>query len=531
MRHRREETNILVLDDAPAAGVTGLSIIDDELSCAGPAEPQQPRVSPPSSTPPRPASEDCRPAACSSIDLDAWRSDLSRLHSTIDQVVQSFISSQTRQLDAVAIELSAQREKISTKEQHFAELSDSIASFVEQEARKLEVWGVPLDDPEAEARHAAYDAELPGPLALHRIGRLWRKTTKAFEAAKEAREREAGKALEEQRVHLEGLVADAEKRLQMQKGQLDEEIGKLTERIHELQNDGERKCTEVAERSKDVSELMSRLEALEVDLSQSARQLEEAGAAASRKEYEWEAEREELSRKIQTAAQSTTELESAVASGQEREAELERKVAERGCKLQQMQKLMDEQEAEMTQKIERVQQYVKERQAGALHADKKQQDAERLAERWQGEVKRLQAEKDRLAKLVLDLESSHSIQGKNFQGVQEQLKNEANSLREALRKKEEEMRNANFELLHKREGEYQAQVNLERQREKERSLGMLKKKDQEVTIKDQQLRAAQKRIQELEAGQEPSSRGSTPGISRRGLDKDTGLPPLPLSAR
>merc|ERR1719210_59757 len=137
------------------------------------------------------------------VDLDAWRGDLQRLHVTLDQVVQSFISSQTRQLDAVAAELASQKDRITTKERCFTELSDSIASFVEAEAKRLEVCGVALGGAEADARHEAYDAELPGPPALHRINRLWRKATRAFEAVKEAKEREAAAALEEQRLKLE----------------------------------------------------------------------------------------------------------------------------------------------------------------------------------------------------------------------------------------------------------------------------------------------------------------------------------------
>ena len=48
----------------------------------------------------------------------------------------------------------------------------------------------------------------------------------------------------------------------------------------------------------------------------------------------------------------------------------------------------------MANKLERVQQYLKERTTGALHAEKQQKDAERTAERWQSEVRRLQSDKE-----------------------------------------------------------------------------------------------------------------------------------------
>ncbi|CAE7228436.1 unnamed protein product, partial [Symbiodinium sp. CCMP2456] len=170
---------------------------------------------------------------------------------------------------------------------------------------------------------------------------------------------------------------------------------------------------------------------------------------------------------------------------------------DRAEKLEQMRKIMDEQELEMSQKIERVQQYVKERQTTAIMAEKKQQDAEKMAERWQNEVRRCQAEKERLAAAVLDMEGRQSGQAQQMQGAVDQHRRQVTALEDALRRKEDQMREQNLELLSRRDEEYQAKVALEKQREKERSIALLKKKEQEVHIKDQQLRAAKQRIQEL----------------------------------
>merc|ERR1719199_1146673 len=95
------------------------------------------------------------------------------------------------------------------KERCFRELGDSIASFVEAETAKC---GVYLPSTEMDARAEAYDAELPGPPALHRINRQWRKMTRAFEAIKEAKEREASTALKDERSRLEMLVTAADER-------------------------------------------------------------------------------------------------------------------------------------------------------------------------------------------------------------------------------------------------------------------------------------------------------------------------------
>merc|ERR1719231_422414 len=102
---------------------------------------------------------------------------------------------------------------------------------------------------------------------------------------------------------------------------------------------------------------------------------------------------------------------------------------------------------------------VKERQAVALAAEKKQQDADRMCERWQREVHKLQAEKDRLASTVLSLETEKNGQTKHLQGAQETHQQQLLELQESLRKKEEEMRAANTELLEKRDAEYQNKIN------------------------------------------------------------------------
>jgi len=463
------------------------------------------------------------------------------LHGTLDQVVQSFISSQTRQLDAIAAELASQEERVATKERCFSELSESIAGFVEEEAKRLEVFGLKLDDAQVDEEREAYDAELPGPAALHRINRLWRKATRAFEAAREAKEREAAAALEEQQRQIQSVREEAESRFSEQQRQHAAEVEALQQRLDAISGEGTQKDSVVDHLSQEAGGLRKQLDAAKLELAEAAKSAEEAEGARGRQEYEWGAERDELSRDIAAARQQIEELEGALDGARTREKELSQKCADGAGKLEQMKRVMDEQERKMSEKIERVEQYVKERQAGALHAERKQQDAEKMCERWQGEVRRLQAEKDKLAKLVLDLEGHQTGQAHEIRGTVEKHQQEVQALQEALRRKEEEMRAANLELLRQRDDEYQQKVSLERQREKDRSIALLKKKEQDMHIKDQQLKAARQRVQELESGSgaggvasvrssSPSSRSHLSG-SRRTLSGDGSLPPLPLSAR
>lgn len=473
-----------------------------------------------------------------SLDLELWREDLRRLHGTIDQVVQSFIAGQSRQLDAVATELSSQKERIETKERAFTELSDCIAGFVEEEAKRLEACGLQLSDAGVDAQREAYDAELPGPPALHRINRLWRKATRAFESAGEAAGIDRDDALARQRALLEATASAAAQQTEVERKELEVILATVREELEHLRDDAGKREVAVEALEAEAKALKAKLAEATQEVGGTSDRLEHQQAAEKRREYEWDVEREELLHLRDEAQAQSESLEQVLAAARRREAELQRQVAERSEKLEQMRKVMDEQETEMSQKIERVQQYVKERQVGALHAEKKQQDAERMAERWQAEVRRLQADRDKLAQLVLELETTKSDQRRQLSGTQEHHMTEVTSLQAQLRRKEEEMRAANLELLQKREDEYSAKVSLERQREKDRSSILLRKKDQEVQIKDQQLRAARQKLQDLEGGGQAASpaagsdQGSGSGSGVRRLSSgDKALPPLPLSAR
>eukprot|EP00928_Gymnodinium_smaydae_P095715 TRINITY_DN8282_c2_g4_i1.p1 TRINITY_DN8282_c2_g4~~TRINITY_DN8282_c2_g4_i1.p1 ORF type:complete len:570 (+),score=196.58 TRINITY_DN8282_c2_g4_i1:104-1813(+) len=489
-------------------------------------------------------------AASRGVDLDAWRGDLRRMHVTIEQVVQSFIANQTRQLDAVAAELASQQERIQLKERRFTELSDSIANFVEEEAQRLEGFGLRLlDSEEQEARREAYDLECPGPSALHRMNRLWRKATKAFQGAREAADREREVSLEEQRRQHEAALAESLQRQQVLENNSESAVAALRAELEALRCADDAKATTANELRQEIESLQARLTEATAGAEAAREQCAKQVTAADRAEYERSAEREELERKQQEAEAAAATLRSELEECRGREASLEKRCAERAEKVEQMRRLMDDQERELNQKIERVQQYVKERQTGAYHAEKKQQDAERLAERWQGEVRRLQAEKDQLAKLVLELESHKTDQGRRLQGTLQQHEQDVSALRRSLQEKEEEMRNANLELMRKREEEYNSKVGLERQREKDRSVALLRKKELELQVKDQQLRALRQRLRDMGCSEDGAGGAAGAGVAgdataaacaasspsgashRRALGADGGLPPLPLSAR
>merc|ERR1712087_289313 len=98
------------------------------------------------------------------------------------------------------------------------------------------------------------------------------------------------------------------------------------------------------------------------------------------------------------------------------------------------------------------------------------------------------------------------------------------------------------------EEDFEKRLAHEKQKEKDRSIAMLKRKDQEVHIKDQQLKAVRQRIKQLEDTFSATSVCAACGASRakgsaecqvsQSAGQDTvassgvtSLPPLPASAR
>lgn len=390
----------------------------------------------------------------------------------------------------------------------------------EEKARDL---GMVAADAQQEANEARLGASVDG------VKRLWQQVTTTFESTQAAKERENTAALEEQRKSLEERAFQVDLEHQEQISKRESEITALQQRLEALLGEHVEKEDAKVTLSQQVQVLQEELDKSQKECEAMASELEEVQATQKRLDYQWSAEREELVRTRDAAQSQMGTLQRSLDEAVERSGTLEIKCVQRAEKLEQMRTMMDEQELELSQKMERVQQYVKERQATALVAEKKQQDAEKMAERWQNEVRRCQAEKERLSSLVRELEGRHTGQAEQWQGAVERHRREVTALEDALRKQESEMKEANSEILSKRDEEYQAKVALEKQREKERSIALLKKKEQEVHIKDQQLRAAKQRIQELESELRIPGDVSVDKRSKE-VRGDTSLPPL-LSAR
>eukprot|EP00441_Pelagodinium_beii_P011163 CAMPEP_0197689436 /NCGR_PEP_ID=MMETSP1338-20131121/106837_1 /TAXON_ID=43686 ORGANISM="Pelagodinium beii, Strain RCC1491" /NCGR_SAMPLE_ID=MMETSP1338 /ASSEMBLY_ACC=CAM_ASM_000754 /LENGTH=218 /DNA_ID=CAMNT_0043271769 /DNA_START=26 /DNA_END=679 /DNA_ORIENTATION=+ len=212
-------------------------------------------------------------------------------------------------------------------------------------------------------------------------------------------------------------------------------------------------------------------------------------ANTKKTEYEWDEERKallrqqedlksQLERHFQQLDGSDRQLKSAL----EREEDFKMKSEASAKKMEEMKIAMADQELEMTRKLERVEQYVKEKQAAALHSEKKFQDAERMSEHWQIETKKSQADKDKLVTLLREAEGRNEAQDLVMKQTAEKHRQEVAGLQEILRRTENETREANKELLLQREKEYQNKVAMEKEREKEREAQDSKRKLQEDGI-------------------------------------------------
>lgn len=433
------------------------------------------------------------------VDVEKWHNDLQSMHMQLSSVLQCFVSNQSKHIGSVASELEKQREQMISKERHTVDLSNAIASFVEEEAKKLTIWGISLDLDSQDDLMEAYDRELPGAQSLHRINRMWRKAIKAFEAGREAKEREMAAALEKQSHEHAERLATCEKQRESERKEHMDAVAALEKRVEDLLAEGLRKDEVTKVKTQEAEELAQKLAEANAEIENQMQQVKDSQGVCGRKEYEFEAQRDELVRERDELQCKIKDLEEGIADGEKREEALQAKITEMTTQLRSMKKEMDDQEQALLTKVDRVQQYVKERQTSAMHAEKKQQDAELLAERWQAEVKRLQAEKDKLQRAVLDTETRSGGQAQDLQNQLRRYEQENEKLRESMRNQEMRMRDQQSELLQQREQEYTHKVSLEKERERDRSMMQLKKKEQEVQIKDQQLKAARARIQELEA--------------------------------
>merc|ERR1719310_578132 len=98
------------------------------------------------------------------------------------------------------------------------------------------------------------------------------------------------------------------------------------------------------------------------------------------------------------------------------------------------------QEQELLAKVERVQQYVKERQAGALHAETMHAVAQQSAKSAQEELRRVTADRDRLQRLVLDAEDRARASATRYESRLEEEQRELAEARERLAATEKENR-------------------------------------------------------------------------------------------
>ena len=121
-------------------------------------------------------------------------------------------------------------------------------------------------------------------------------------------------------------------------------------------------------------------------------------------------------------------------------------------------RMMAEQEDELLAKVERVQQYVKERQAGALHAETMQAVARSDVSKAQEELRRVIADREKMQRLLLDAEDRARETAAKYEHRIAEIERARKAAEDRATAADRSLRNQNAELLEKQHIDHTAKV-------------------------------------------------------------------------
>mmetsp|Transcript_10735 Transcript_10735/g.25612 ORF Transcript_10735/g.25612 Transcript_10735/m.25612 type:complete len:464 (-) Transcript_10735:73-1464(-) len=447
-----------------------------------------------------------------SVLFEACRTDLSELEPRVLGVLKSFVAQQSSRL-ALAEEQHAHEAQVLREQQAVARTDrEEVASVLHRivlECSAHDMVSEPqlCDDTRLVHRVSAY---------CHAIVEAYETKARLMEQQFQQKEKE----IQEKHDALERSWDSEKQELQKQlehtesAGNAAESAAKSARNL--LAKDLERQTEKVAELTAEISRLQEEGQCLRDSV-------ESLNAELHRKNYELEAAAEAGVQEKSEMQSIIDRVEGELKMASATESQLRSEVDKRQEAVDRMRQEMIEQEQELVEKVNRVQQYMKERSAGAMTAERRQQDAELMAERWQEDLRRVTADRDRLAKVLAEQENlCQQLRGEVRQ-VKEAAAEETSALHEKLSLREKEWREANVELLGKREGEWSQKVTLEKGKDKDRTALILRRKEKDLAVKEQQLSAARARIAELEQSSLVGGRAAAAG--------DCVLPPLLATPR
>jgi DNA repair exonuclease SbcCD ATPase subunit len=422
-----------------------------------------------------------------SVLFDACRTDLSELQPRVVGVVQSFVAQHMSRL-ALAEEQHAREAEVLREQQ-----------IIAQADRKEVVEALLSLSSECPVKELLQVPCLPDDTRLAlRVSAFWQALITAYEARVEAITKSHLDSVAAQALSHKGQVERADESTAALRKQVEdlqkaaivaESAAKSTRQL--LSKDLEKQQERVSVLSLEVSGLEEECKCLRVSVEDMTRDLQRA-------EYDKEAALDGFASEKAGLEQIVEAGKQELLASQSLVCELRAEIEKRQQAVDRMRHEMIEQEQVLVEKVNRVQQYMKERSAGAMTAERRQQDAELMAERWQEDLRRMTADRDRLAKLLIEQEASCHQLRLDIRRAKEVALEESSNLREKFAAKERECRDANLELLEKRDHDYTSKLSLDKGKEKDRTALILRRKEKDLATKDQQLQTARARIAELE---------------------------------
>jgi len=313
-----------------------------------------------------------------SVLFDACRMDLSELEPRVLGVLKSFVAQQSSRL-ALAEEQHSREAEVLREQQAVAradreEVASALQRFVQQCGVRESVIEPQLsDDTRLAHRVSAYCQALVEAYEtkVRCSEHEWEQKEKEFQERHDALERQS----ECEKSELHKQLAQVESA-----GTAAEIAAKSARSL--LAKDLERQSDKVTELTAEMARLREECQCLRDSV-------ESMNAEFQRKNYELEAV-------VEAGVQEKAEMQSSIERVREElrvahstESQLQSEIEKRQQAVDRMRQEMIEQEQELVQKVNRVQQYMKERSAGAMTAERRQQDAELMAERWQEDLRRV----------------------------------------------------------------------------------------------------------------------------------------------
>jgi hypothetical protein len=289
-------------------------------------------------------------------------------------------------------------------------------------------------------------------------------------------------------------VARAEAAAEEARNLLAAEEARRLEAENELATELERKEQLLALSRQEAAKANAMAESSAVGKEEAERAQQEAREENARAAYDLEALHGELGRAVQAREEAEAAAEEAARCAEARIGELENAVCEREAEISSVKEQMVKQEEELLSKVERVQQYVKERGAGALHAETMQAVARADVSKLQDELRRVVGDRDQMQRALLAAEDRAMDVTARCDAKLAAQAATISQLEAKLKASDNVARDQNWELLQQREAEHNSKVGLERLREKDRSAALLRRKDQELQVASAQIKALKAKV-------------------------------------